>query len=304
MISQLSSSDASFLRNLNKIQERSTRAQLELSSGKRIFDASDDPDSLSALLSSRADLETNAQLKINLGRTKSEVDSAETALQKAVSVLERARVLGGQGRSSFNSKNTNDALRLEVSDLVQQVLNVSNTAIDGRYVFAGNNDEVQPFSFDPPTNTVGPYAGTIATRQSLYPGGTPFDVARSGVDVFQNDDPTKNVFASLTALRDALLDTGEGLDQGVLQDSLVNLESAAKHLSDELIFYGNAQRRITEATTETTSKELRLRTEISRLEDADATEAIIEMQQASFNQTVALQVRGQRSKDSLFNYLR
>lgn len=304
MISQLSSSDASFLRNLNKIQDRSTRAQLELSSGKKIFDASDDPDSLSALLSSRADLETNDQLKVNLGRTKSEVDSAETALQKAVKVIERARVLAGQGRSSFNSKNVNDALRLEVGDLIQQVLNVSNTAVEGRFVFAGNNDEAQPFSFDQPTNTVGLYSGSIATRQSLYPGGTPFDVARSGGDVFQNQEPGKNVFAALTALRDALVDSGEGVDQVALQDAVVNIDSSARHLSDELIFYGTVQRRITEANTETTAKELRLKTEISRLEDADATEAIIELQQASFNQTVALQTRGQRSKDSLFNYLR
>lgn len=304
MISQLSASDASFLRNLGKIQERSTRAQLELSSGKKIFDASDDPDSLSALLSSRADLETNDQLKVNLGRTKSEVDSAETALQKAVKVIERARVLAGQGRSSFNSKNVNDALRLEVGDLIQQVLNVSNTAVEGRFVFAGNNDEAQPFSFDQPTNTVGPYNGSIATRQSLYPGGTPFDVARSGRDIFQNEEPGKNVFAALTALRDALVDNGEGVDQVALQDAVVNVDSSARHLSDELIFYGTVQRRITEANTETTAKELRLKTEISRLEDADATEAIVELQQASFNQSIALQTRGQRAKDSLFDYLR
>ncbi len=41
MINTLSATEASFLRAIEKIQARGDRAQLQVSSGKRIFSASD-----------------------------------------------------------------------------------------------------------------------------------------------------------------------------------------------------------------------------------------------------------------------
>ena len=304
MINNLSASEATFLRNIEKIQARAERAQLEVTSGKRIFSASDEPDGISALLTTRAEIDANDQIKNNLGRTKAEVDASENGLQQASKILERARTLAAQGKNGFNVESTWTALSLEAGDLNQQLLNVSNLAIEGRYIFAGNNDATQPFDFDPGLDAVTSYAGSAATRQSLFPGGNAFNISRSGDQIFDNagvdaDGVSKSAFSALKALRDALT----AKDENALRDALQAVEVSAKHISGELSFYGATQRRVAEATAAAESTSLRLTSQLARLEDADLTQAILEMQQAAFQSRAAFQIRGQRPRQTLFDYL-
>lgn len=304
MINTLRASDATFLRTVEKIQERSERAQRELASGRRIFAASDEPDGVGALLSTRAELESNDQLRNNLGRTKAEVDAAENGLQQAIKVLERARTLAAQGQNGFNIESTLTALSLEAGDLLQQMLNVSNLAIEGRFIFSGNNDAVQPFDYDPTLAMATAYAGSAATRQSLFPGGNPFDVARAGETIFDNQGvdesgAPKSAFAALRDLRDALTSQ----DEVALRSAMQSIEASSKNISNELSFYGAAQRRVGEAAAAAESTSLRLRTQLGRLEDADLTEAIMEGQQSQFQLETAFRVRAQLPRQSLFDYL-
>jgi flagellar hook-associated protein 3 FlgL len=299
MIESLSSSDARFLSALERIQGRLERAQRELASGKRIFSASDEPDGISALLSVRAEYEANAQIKLNLGRTKAEVDAAENGLQLGVKIFERARVLAGQSQSGFNSEPTWQALEDEAADLTQQLLNVSNLAIEGRYIFAGNSDLTQPFTYDPNFGSVSPYAGSVASRQSLFPGGNPFTIARSGGEIFDSPEPGASAFAALRELQTALADR----DQAAVRNAMVNIESAGKHLASNLSYYGAIQRRVLDATTAADSTSVRLKSQLVRLEEADAVQAITDLQQATFQQQTALRVRGSLPRTSLFDFL-
>jgi flagellar hook-associated protein 3 FlgL len=304
MIDSLSASDATFLRSLTKIQQRLERAQREVASGRRVFSASDAPDGVSALLATRAELSANEQLRKNLGRTKAEVDAAENGLQQAIRVMERARTLAAQGQNGFNVESTWKALALEAGDLLQQMLNVSNLAVEGRFVFAGNNDSVQPFDYDAGLETVTAYAGSAATKQSLFPGGNPFPVARSGEEIFDNpgvdsNGVSKSAFAALRQLRDALT----ARDESGMRDALQAIEASAKNLSNELSFYGATQRRVDEAMASADAATLRLQTQLSRLEDADLTVAILESQQAQFQLEAAFRVRAQRPRQSLFDFL-
>lgn len=304
MINSLSASEASFLRNIEKIRARGERAQLEVTSGKRIFSASDEPDGVSALLTSRAETEANEQITKNLGRTKAEVDAAENGLQQAIKVLERARTLAVKGKNGFNVEATWTALSLEAGDLTQQLLNISNLAIEGRYIFAGNSDANQPFDYDPGLEAVTSYAGSAATRQSLFPGGSPFDITKSGDVIFDNPGVdtsgiSKSAFAALKTLKDALTTR----DDDSLRLALQAIEASAAHVSGELSFYGAVQRRVIEATSAAQSASIRLGSQLARLEDSDVTQAILESQQAQFQLQASFQMRGQRPRQSLFDYL-
>lgn len=299
MINNLNSSDSRFVSALERIQDRMELAQRELSSGKRIFVASDEPDGISALLSVRSELESTEQAKLNLGRTKAEVDAAENGLQTAVKIMERARVLAGQAQSGFNDEPTWLALQQESADLTQQLLNVSNLAIEGRYIFSGNSDTTQPFTYDPNIGAVNPYAGSAATRQSLFPGGNPFGVARSGGEIFDSQNPGESAFAALRELQLSL----EARDVTATREAMVNIEGAQKHVASQLSTYGAIQRRVIEANAAAEATSLRLKTQLARLEEADATQSIIDLQQAEFQQRAALQTRGAMPKTSLFDYL-
>ncbi len=232
------------------------------------------------------------------------MDAAENGLQQGIKILERARTLAAQGQNGFNVDSTWTALSLEAGDLTQQLLNVANLAVEGRYVFAGNTDNYQPFDYDPGLEAVTAYAGSAATRRSLFPGGNPFPIARPGDAIFDNsaideNGVPKSAFGALKQLRDALASK----DETLLKDSMKAIETSAKNIAGELSFYGAAQRRVTEASGAAEATSLRLSSQLSRLEDADLTQSIVESQQAQFQLNAAFRMRGQRKRQSLFDYL-
>lgn len=172
MLDALSNSDSRFLRNLSKIGERMQRAEDQLSSGLRVKTASDAPDQISSLLQLRAQLASNDQVQSNLGRMKTEVDTAESAMQEAVSILEKIKTLGAQGANSNQTPEARKTLAEDIEAQLQNLVGLTNTKVDGRYVFSGDSDSVAPYALDLTVNPpVSIYAGTASTREMAMPGG-------------------------------------------------------------------------------------------------------------------------------------
>jgi len=135
MISRLDSSSEQFLSALGVSTRKLNRAQLELTSGKRVNTVSDDPDQVSSLLQARADLGSTTQTKTNLGRVKTEVDTAESSIATAVSLVEHARVLGSQGATGTASANTRADIAGQLGDILNQLVAITNTTVEGRNIF-------------------------------------------------------------------------------------------------------------------------------------------------------------------------
>ena len=96
MISQLDSASQSFLLGMEQIQQRGETAQRQLTTGLKINSVSDAPDQISSLWQTRSELDQTQQIDTNLALVKSEVDTSESALQSAVSLMDRAQTLGAQ----------------------------------------------------------------------------------------------------------------------------------------------------------------------------------------------------------------
>ena len=82
-----------FLADLDRIQERSLRAERQISSGMRVESASDDPGQVIEIIRLKSRLTNNSQVQTNLTRVQSQVNTSEAAMRQAVSLMERARVL-------------------------------------------------------------------------------------------------------------------------------------------------------------------------------------------------------------------
>jgi flagellin-like hook-associated protein FlgL len=84
---------------------------------------------------------------------------------------------------------------------------------------------------------------------------------------------------------------------------LPGVQSAGTYLNQQLAFYGLTQNRVASEIDFGANYETRLKTQLSGIEDADLTQAITEMQQASTQQTAALSARAKLPKTSLFDFL-
>lgn len=301
MISNLNAFDQQFLNGLNRINDRMNKAQQQISSGSRMSNVSDDPDQVSTLLSARAALSSATQIQSNLGRVTAEVDAGEQALESAVQLFERARTLGAQGATGTQTADARSTIAGEIGSIMEQMVAVTGTQVEGRYIFSGDADQAAPYTIDLNLGTpVSSYMGGTSTRLVQHPNGTTFQVGHTAQEIFDSTDPATNVFKTLSALRDALLAN----DSTAINTSLDGLTKSSAYLNSQLAFYGTTQNKLQDATDFGQNLQLQLKTQISSLQDADVTDAILELKQGSVQQEAALSSRTQLPRQTLFDFLR
>ncbi|HEV2201620.1 MAG TPA: flagellin [Bryobacteraceae bacterium] len=300
MISTLNPSAQQFLDNLNRIGDAMTSAQREVSTGLKITQVSDAPDSISLLLEAHADLASTQQVLTNLGRVKTEVDAGEQALQNAVQTFEQVQTLAAQGATDTQTAAARVDIAQQVDALLQRTVGLAATRIEGRYIFSGDRDQQVPYTYDaaqiPPVSA---YGGSASTRQVQSPGGATFTVALTAQQIFDSADPTTNVFTSIESLSTALKNN----DSAAIQTSLDGLAKVGEFLNSQLAFYGTAQNQVASATTDGQTLETQLQTEVAGLQDADLAKSILDLTQAQTQQQAALGSWAQLPRKTLFDYI-
>ena len=300
MIQDLRANSEMFLAAYNRILDRAGRATEQITSGKRVNSPSDDPDQVTNILLMRASLDRASQIGRNLSRIQSETDVAEQALSNAVTVLESINTLGTQGATGTQTAEARQPIADQVESLFGQLVQLANTSQEGRYIFHGDNDQTAPYSVDPAqANGVSVYDGATATRQALHPSGTTFAYSKTAAEVFDNPAAGKNVFQVVNDLRLAL----EANDSAGIGTAMASMRTVQNHLSSGLAYYGSVQKTVAAAVESSSELETQCQTSLSGLEDADITEAILELSQAVTHRDAALAAKAKLPQTSLFDYL-
>lgn len=300
MIDYLDASSRRFLTALGGIAQRLDNAQRQLSSGKRMNTVSDDPDKVGLLLQYRADTDMNDRIKTDLGRVKTEVDSAENVMATSVKLMEQARVLTTQGATGTATPEMRAAIATQLGNILQQMTSLSNTTVEGRYIFSGDTDQAAPYTLDL-TQAVpySAYQGTAATRQVLNTSGTTISVSKTAQDIYDGPAPGQSVFAAINAVRLAF----QSNNQAAIDAAVPDIDSAGTYLNVQHAFYGSAQVQVNDAIDTADRDAVRLKTQTSQLEDADMTASILELNDAVTQQRAAMESRAKMPQNSLFDYL-
>src|SRR5579884_1337183 len=195
MIEAYNSQSAAFLAGLQVIQDRASKAQRELTTGLKINNISDAPDQILNLLQVQANIAHNDQVTLNLGRVKSETDTAESALTTAVSELEQAQPLATQGATDTATVDERTNLAGQMGTVLQNLVNIAGTNVEGRYIFSGDSDQTAPYTIDlTQTNPVSAYLGSASTRQIEAPDGSLMSVSITAQQIFDSPTAANNVF--------------------------------------------------------------------------------------------------------------
>jgi flagellar hook-associated protein 3 FlgL len=304
-MTSLDASSQIFLADVKRIQQTVTEASRQISSGKKFQRASQAPDEVGPVLQIRAERRRLAQIQENLTLAKSDAATADGALAQAVKLMDRARTLAAQGANSTLGSENRQSLADEVASLQEQMVNVSRTAVQGRYIFGGDADLTAPYSSDPTsTNGVVQNSNANATREIQDPSGGSFRASLSAAEIFDTHDADgnvsdDNVFASLNNLRLALISG----DEGAVEDSVTGLRAAAARLNSSEAFYGNVEKKIANAQTAATQADTRLAAELSACEDSNTVAVALTLTQAGQQLKAAFEMRAGLSQKTLFDYV-
>ncbi|MGA3205252.1 MAG: flagellin [Bryobacteraceae bacterium] len=300
MVSSLQPSMQEFLNDVNRIAAEMSQAQTQLSTGLKVNVVSDSPDVVSPLLQAQANLSTAQQVTSNLGMVTTEVNTGEQSLESAVSLYDQVQTLSAEGASSTQTASGQADIAQQVQSIEQQMVGLANTSVNGRFIFSGDTDQTQPYTYDPTQpDPVSAYQGSASTRTIQSATGTTFPVALTAQQIFDSTDPTTNVFTSINNLVTAL-QSGSTTAIATANSALPNV---ATYLNTRLAFYGTAQDAVTAATTSAATLTTQLQTQISGIQDADETQSILDLTQAQTQQQAALESFQQIPQTSLFNYL-
>lgn len=192
MISNLSPSSEAFLANVDRVQRRVEDASRQTSSGKRVNVASDAPSEVDTILQLRTDAVRNTQIQENLGVAKADADAADGALTSATKIMDRARVLAAQGANFTLDATGRQSIAGEVQSLLEQMVAISRTAVQGRYIFGGDRDSTPPYDVDLTQATgVARLTNSPATRRVENSAGGSFAVSKSASEVFDTRTPPR-----------------------------------------------------------------------------------------------------------------
>jgi flagellar hook-associated protein 3 FlgL len=301
MFNTVSTATNRFLADLSSLEKRLMTSQEQVSSGLRMQKVSDDPDQVSNLLQLKAQLAHNTQLKFNLGRVQTEVNSAEQAINAATSLMDVARQIAAEGASETTTSDTRTQLAGQVKDIITEIYGLTNTTVEGRYVFSGNKDGTPPYASVDLTqpNGLGLYNGSTSTRTVEHPNGSTFSISLAASQIFDGGASSTSVLQALTGLYNDLLNnnlSGLGAD-------VANIQTSSSYLNGQLEQYGQVQTQVADGLTYQGKLDVQLRAQLSNTQDADATAAITDMQQASISEQAALQAEAALPKKSLFDFL-
>ena len=305
MLSNLSASNQIFLNGVDQIQQRLQQANQQVSSGLKVSVASDAPDQIGDLLQLKSDEAMNTQIASNLGLELTNAQTADGALGSAIQLMDSATQIAAEGVNSAETADTRATLAQQVQGLLTQMVSISQTQVQGRYIFSGDNDQNPSYVLDLSASTgVDQVSNAAATRQIQNPEGGTFQASQTAQQIFddQNTDGSpsqSNVFNALNTLRVALLNN----DTTGITSSQNMIKQASLHLNDAESFYGNVETEIQSATTYSTTYSTQLQTQVSGIEDADVAASAQELTLSTTQLQAAFQAEAKMPTDTLFSYL-
>ena len=321
MIQTFSATTEMFLSDLEASKARSSKDIEQLSSGYRVTTPSDAPQDVVTILQVQNAMAQTTQVTRNLSRLQNEVNTGESVLEEAVTLLQEANVLGAQALGVGQTPEALQALATQLHDLQQQVVGLSQTVVSGRYIFSGDNDHAEQYTLNPPIDPVSGVANppidpatgvakmfsTSETRQVADVSGATFTAAATAQDIFDQRDaggtPTaSNVFAALQQLYNSLTTTPA--DTAAITQAIGNVKSASVWLNNNLAFYGTVQNRIASSMTIADKYQSQWTQQISSIRDTDTAAVASDLTATDTQQKAALAAEANFQPHSLFEYMR
>ena len=278
--------------NLNNITEELNKANKVVSTGKRINNLSDDPVGLNQVLNIKSTLSNIEQLGRNISLGKSWLTASESALTQVQNQISDAKALCVQMATATTGSAERASAAATVQNTLEEIVSLTNTEVNGRYVFAGSKTDAAPFSRDNDTNVVTYNGDNKAFTMKIGRDAT-VEVGSDGEAVFGD------IFTTLSDLKDAL----EADDVSGIQAAMSNLDTHFDRISTKISEIGSKMLRM--ETKEKIFQDLNItNTErLSKIEDADITEAIMDLKAKELAYKAALASSARVMQLSLVDYL-
>src|SRR5271154_3609499 len=216
---------------LENLQQQQNTATLELGSGSKINQPSDDPAGAAQQVQIDNASAQNDSYQSSISSITGLFSTADSTISSVISTLQRAITLGVEGANGTLSASDRESVAAELRGIQAQLVSLANTSYQGQYIFAGTA-QTQPFVLDASAPSGVRYAGNTGTNQVTIGNGYQIQVNLPGSQIFNGTGG--DVFQSLSDLITSL-QSNSGVGNAVTEVS-----TALNYVNGQRVFYDNA----------------------------------------------------------------
>lgn len=170
--------------------------QQQLSTGKKLNTASDNPVSASQSMELRSQLDQFKSFQRNIDDGLGYLGTVDSALNTATNLFQSMRERAIQASNDTNTAESRYYIGREVRGMFDQILALANTTFKGEYIFSGTNTQAAPYEMRSGKATL--QAGAAANSSNSDYTGIGAWIDLKDMNVSDSDDtPTKNAYANL-----------------------------------------------------------------------------------------------------------
>ena len=288
------------LANLNRNNAVRSNLANQASTGMKINKPSDDPVGITYSLRYRAELSSNEQYQSNVDASLSWLDFTDSTMQQADDVMKRLKELVVQASTSTTSETGLEAIRLEVEQLQEQMGNIGNAQIRGKYIFNGQNYDQPPYVLsDTATSFSEVETNNFAVKYAIGDHSA-FQINTPGNEFFGNPGEEDNIFKIMDDLVAAL----EAGDYNAIGAQSNKISSREVKMQSTLSEVGARTNRVEMVQSRLQEREFNLTVLQSGVEDADVAEVLIKSTTAQNIYQAALQTSANILQMTLVDFMR
>ncbi len=223
---------------LGSLTSRLQEANKIVSTQKQINEISDDPLGLSQVLTLKNSIGNLEQIEQNVIMGKSWLEASENALDSVNNLILDAKSDALRLANDSTTSDERDNAIERINSIIEQIVSLGNTQINGNYIFGGTDTNIIPLEFD-----------TGEPQQVFYNGnGIPFEirtdknsnveVGRDGKETFWDQEIEINSTNNKIVFKE---DNGHGSASGIVMTANIpdglyttqNLESQVRNALNE-----------------------------------------------------------------------
>ncbi len=287
----------SLVSQIQRLSSQQVDLQKQISSGQRVTKPEDDPAAADRIMQMQSEKRLMVQYRRNHVQAEAVTNISQGALQSLSDLS--TRILEIATRAGELTQDSDLSLYAsEINELLEQVLQASNTTYKGEFIFAGNDRDTPPLSEVRDVNgqiTSASYVGSNSNSEFYVAKGTRISV---------NLDPSHNAkFADLinkvVALRDAL----NTADKAAVQTTRTNLLGSEDDILLAISDLGATQLRLEVAKAQDNQSFSQLESQISAEADGDLSRLLVDLNQVQLALQATMQSGSQLLRQTILDFI-
>jgi len=273
--------------NLRNCTQEMNKANEIVSTGKHINNLSDDPVGLTQALNVRSAISNIEQMQRNISLGNSWLASSESALTNVEDIISDTKALCVQMANATTGSGERLSAAGTVQNMLDEIISLANTHVAGNYIFSGSKTDITPFSSN------GTYNGNDKAFTIKIGKDASVEVGSDGDAAFGN------IFTTMAVLKNAL----ENNDVAGIQDAMSNLDGHFDDISAKISDVGSKMNRMDVKEKILQDLNFANTDRLSKIEDADLAEAIMELKARELAYQAALSSSAELMTLTLMDYM-